>query len=154
MIALIYFASLNFKTMVLKVNFGSGVESYTVIGDDFNIVFKESAPDEFARTANLKGFGNDPVDDAKVFAFITYNGGSEIRPLYNTQYNAILSNRAECFIDLGGYKTTGIVSSKKDVEKWQIDKVNEMCQSSLPPKEFKVWEGIRGLLLQTRNNGE
>jgi len=97
--------------MVLQTTPKNGLESYTVIGDDFQIAHKIYCPEQFERVSKKLEF--DPTALEQVFAFLIYAGGSEIKPLYNSQHNAILSDRVLTFLDF-----------KHEMVKYPMEKVS------------------------------
>lgn len=69
------------------------VESNQILGTSYNIVRKSENPKEFDRAVKELL----PDVDASCYAFITYNSGSEIRPLYKGQTSYIMTDNGNTF---------------------------------------------------------
>lgn len=74
------------------------VEHNEIIGDSYNIIRKESEPVEFANAAKAHNANHPP--DPSTFAFIVYDSGQSIRPLYKKQQNYIMTDTGKTFSNI------------------------------------------------------
>lgn len=93
---------------ILRKISGKGLESNIVIGDSYNIIHRESNTEDFRKTYKIV-FLKDHVADndseadqfsKRCYAFIVYNKGSEIFPLYKTQWNYIMTCNGDTFANV------------------------------------------------------
>jgi hypothetical protein len=84
-----------------------GVESNTILGDSYNVVYKDSNPGQF-RKAYETVYGppktGDDNDWDKIVAFIEFQSGQQIQPIYRGQPSYIMTP--------GGATFSGLVISK------------------------------------------
>ncbi len=73
------------------------VESNLILGKHYNIIKKEENPIEFERTLTeqFKRLNEDVI-----YAFIIYDHGSEIRPLYKDQTAYIMTDSGKTFANV------------------------------------------------------
>ena len=84
------------------------IQSNQKLGDDYQVVERETNYDEFCK-AYEKFFEKNHVADLddssdnysqNCYAFILHYGGSKITPLYKKQYNYIMSENGKTFSNL------------------------------------------------------
>ena len=81
---------------ILKRVTNNNNESYNIIGESYNIVSKRHNKEDFERTENNLKFPHLE----SIYAFIVYNNGVDILPLYaNSSYYIMISN-GQTFINI------------------------------------------------------
>ncbi len=73
------------------------VESNEILGLRYNLVSKSENPVEFERTLTevFKRMNEDVI-----YAFLTYNDGANVRPLYKDQAAYIMTERGQTFANV------------------------------------------------------
>lgn len=87
--------------MFILRNIADGHQSNTILGESYNLVEKESNPQEFTRAFdNWHGAIVPRDDDHSTYGFIIYEKGSKMYPLYKNQYNYIMISDGNTFANI------------------------------------------------------
>ena len=89
-------------------------ESNCCIGDKYNFISEEICPEEFKKLEN--DFFNQVYDDGVVYAFICFNDGSGILPLFKTQRNYIMNENGGLFANVS-FKIKKHIGSRASILK-------------------------------------
>lgn len=89
---------------ILRKITGSGVQSNICLNKVYNLI-REEDTNEFQRTVQLEEWYES--DEEKIYAFIVYDEGSKILPLYKAQKNYIMTSDGKNFDNLT-YKSSCI----------------------------------------------
>lgn len=140
--------------MILKTVNNQGVETFQDLGNRFNVVSKQRAEKNFEVLLN-DNFGKFLPISERVYAIIsTYTPGVDDIALYDDDCNMLYTNDGEQFSKFtppASKEVNNDSNTHTDVEKWQVDKVGEMCEQSLSPSDFEMWDKIKYTLLKARN---
>lgn len=71
------------------------LEQNLALGDHYNIIRKGVADQEFERTT--KDVFKDSIDASRVFAYLIYERGSEVRPMYINDEYYIMTDTGKTF---------------------------------------------------------
>jgi len=71
-------------------------ESNTFLGEMYNFVHFVHQPEEFERSKEIWGV----EDDKEIYAFINYNAGEKLFPLYKNSSYYIMTDRGATFANL------------------------------------------------------
>lgn len=78
-----------------------GHQSNTIVGDSYNFVSKEANPEEFTLAfKSWHGAISVPEEDSETYAFLIYEGGQKIMPLFKKQYNYIMTSDGKTFANI------------------------------------------------------
>lgn len=80
--------------MVLLTQQVDGRDLYQELGSHFHLIQKEVSPEHFKTTSEIIATGDG------VYAFIVYNDGKDIEPLYKGTGNFILTQSGSLFKDV------------------------------------------------------
>ncbi len=95
----LYIHTLIYKHMfILRKVTGSGIQSNTCLNKVYNLITEEEK-EEFDCTMKLDDY-RDEETKSKIYAFIVYNEGSEIIPLYKAQRNYIMCSDGKTFANI------------------------------------------------------
>ena len=87
--------------MFILRNISNGLESNTILGDSYNLVEKERSPEEFFKAFdNWEGAIVPRNNESSTYAFILYQEGSKMYPLYKNQDNYIMTSDGKTFKNL------------------------------------------------------
>lgn len=83
------------------------IETNTVLGDSYNIVYRIENPNEFNQCFATV-FGTDAKDSGSIVAFVTHMDGSMVQALYQGQPSYIMTENGatfcginRCMVNLG-----------------------------------------------------
>lgn len=82
---------------ILRKITGQGIQSNLCIGTNYVLLRKEDGK-EFNDTMELEEYFKSLIDD--IYAFITYNDGRDVLPLYKNQQNYIMLSDGKTFSNL------------------------------------------------------
>lgn len=72
------------------------LETNQVLGDSYNLIHKDHTPEEFERVLSLPEYKDSGLEE-HAYAFLTYNNGRDIRPIYRNQDNYIMTGEGKTF---------------------------------------------------------
>lgn len=79
-----------------KIN-GQGIQSNLCIGSNYCLIREEDG-EEFDKTLDIEYYFKSLRDD--IYAFISYNDGREVLPLYKSQENYIMTGDGNTFANV------------------------------------------------------
>lgn len=79
-----------------KIN-GKGIQSNLCLGKDY-VLLRQEDGEEFNKTVKLEYYFESLRDD--IYAFITYNDGKDVLPLYKSQQNYIMLSDGKTFANV------------------------------------------------------
>lgn len=82
---------------ILRKITGKGIQSNLCIGKDY-VLLREEDGKEFQDTLELEDYFKMLKED--IYAFITYNDGKDVLPLYKSQHNYIMVSDGKTFSNL------------------------------------------------------
>ncbi|RZK73566.1 MAG: hypothetical protein EOO85_17060 [Pedobacter sp.] len=82
---------------ILRKITGSGVQSNICLNKVYNLI-REEDKEEFEKTTSLNDYYQS--EKAKIYAFLIYDEGSQIIPLFKAQKNYIMSSDGNTFDNL------------------------------------------------------
>lgn len=83
---------------ILRTITGDGHELNRVLGDSYNIDYKEKHPESFKGDTPFAEW--DKLHPDELYGCITYNRGSEIIPLWKKQQNYIMTETGKTFANI------------------------------------------------------
>lgn len=72
------------------------IETNTVLGDSYNIVYRTENPNEFNQCFSTV-FGTDEKDSGNICAFVTFADGTRVQALYSGQPSYIMTEKGATF---------------------------------------------------------
>lgn len=82
---------------ILRKISGQGIQSNLCIGTNY-VLIRQDDSKEFNETMNFEEYFVSLKDD--IYAFVTYNDGKDILPLFKTQQNYIMLSDGKTFSNL------------------------------------------------------
>ena len=78
-----------------------GHQSNTIVGDSYNFVSKESNHEEFTRAFESWHGALIPIEEnSDTYAFLIYECGQKIMPLFRNDYNYIMTSDGKTFANI------------------------------------------------------
>jgi len=86
--------------MVLRTQFNTGYQVNYWVGNEYHLIEKDSCRDEFEKMAETYFKDTRDIFLKDTYAFVCYNKGKDVMPLFKEHYNCILSPNGELFATL------------------------------------------------------